>query len=183
MQEKHKNLQYKFQKLEEFTEQSDVNSFCAKFKKNAQKNFDLFVTISMISKQAKQVELEIKEIEEEINMIKKFKSGQQGVEKNTLLNELKSKTQKLIQKQDKYENEYKKKMDEFKQIRNIIYQFYMSIECNKTQSSTNKLVMENGVTENNVHLYLSEIENRMKFIKKYFEEYEKVRNGDYVFTI
>jgi len=99
--------------------------------------------------------------------------------KNSLLNELKSKTQKLIQKQDKYENEYKKKLDEFKQIRNIIYQFYMSIECNKYQSSTNKLIMENGVSENNVHLYLSDIENRMKVIKKYFEEYEKVRTGEY----
>jgi len=39
--------------------------------------------------------------------------------------------------------------------------------------------MENGVTENNVHLYLSDIENRMKIIKKYFEEYEKVRTGEY----
>lgn len=134
----------------------------------------------MISKQAKQVELEIKDIDEEINLIKKFKSGQQGIEKNILLNELKSKTQKLIQKQDKYENEFKKKIDEFKQIRNIIYQFYMSLDCNKNQTSTNKLVMENGVSENNVHLYLSDIENRMKFIKKYFEEYEKVRTGDHV---
>jgi hypothetical protein len=62
----------------------------------------------MISKQAKQVELEIKEIEEEINILKKLKSGQQGIEKNSLLNELKSKTQKLIQKQDKYENGYEK---------------------------------------------------------------------------
>jgi len=118
-------------------------------------------------------------IQNDIHLHKKFKSGQQGVEKNSLLNELKSKTQKLIQKQDKYENEFKKKMDEFKQIRNIIYQFYMSVECNKTQSSTNKLIMENGVTENNVHLYLSDIENRMKVIKKYFEEYEKVRTGEY----
>jgi hypothetical protein len=32
----------------------------------------------------------------------------------------------------------KKKMDEFKQIRNIIYQFYMTLECFKTQSSTNE---------------------------------------------
>ena len=48
------------------------------------------------------------------------------------------------------------------------------------QSSTNKLIMENGVSENNVHLYLSDIENRMKFIKKYFEDYEKARTGDYV---
>lgn len=35
--EKLQNLQYKFQKLEEFTQQSNIESFCKKFKKNAQK--------------------------------------------------------------------------------------------------------------------------------------------------
>jgi len=63
LQEKFQNLQYKFQKLEEFTEQKTVDDFCKKFKTNAQKNFDLFLTISMISKQAKQLEKEIKELD------------------------------------------------------------------------------------------------------------------------
>jgi hypothetical protein len=35
--EKLQNLQYKFQKLEEFTQQSNIEAFCKKFKKNAQK--------------------------------------------------------------------------------------------------------------------------------------------------
>ena len=61
--ERLQNLEYKFQKLEEFTELKDVEQFCTKFKKNAQKNFDLFLTISMISKQAKKLETEIKDIE------------------------------------------------------------------------------------------------------------------------
>ena len=63
LNEKLQNLEYKFQKLEEFTEQKNIDEFCKKFKKNAQKNFDLFLTISMISKQAKQLEKEIKDIE------------------------------------------------------------------------------------------------------------------------
>jgi len=37
LQEKYQNLQYKFHKLEEFTEQTNVDEFCKKFKVNAQK--------------------------------------------------------------------------------------------------------------------------------------------------
>lgn len=37
LQEKYRNLKYKFEKLAEFTEQMNVESFCRKFKKNAQK--------------------------------------------------------------------------------------------------------------------------------------------------
>jgi hypothetical protein len=169
LQEKLQNLQYKFQKLEEFTEQSNVESFCKKFKKNAQKNFDLFLTISMISKQAKQLEKEIKDFEEEIDSIKKLKTGSTGVEKNSLLNELKSKTQKLIQKQNKYEDEYKKNIDEFKQIKNNIHNLYISLECDKDISATNKLQIENGINENNVKIYLSEVEQKLKTMLRYYE--------------
>jgi hypothetical protein len=37
LQEKFRALKYKFEKLSEFTEQINVESFCRKFKKNAQK--------------------------------------------------------------------------------------------------------------------------------------------------
>lgn len=39
LNERLKNLQFKFQKLEEFTEQKNVDEFCKKFKSNAQKVF------------------------------------------------------------------------------------------------------------------------------------------------
>lgn len=167
--EKLQNLEYKFQKLEEFTEQKNVEEFCSKFKKNAQRNFDLFLTISMISKQSKQLEKEIKDLETEIEEIRKQKKSQQGAEKNSLLNELKAKTQKLIQSQDKYESEYKKRMDEFKAIKNNIYNLYHTLDCGEITKTSNKLSMESGVNENNVLLYLSEIENRIKMIQKFFE--------------
>lgn len=176
--EKLQNLEYKFQKLEEFTEQKNVDEFCKKFKRNAQKNFDLFLTITMISKQAKQLEKEIKDLEDEISNIKKFKQSQQGVEKYHLLNELKSKTQKLIQKQDKYENEYKKRMDEFKTIKNNIYNLFVLLECGNNVNSVNKLSMENGVNEGNALLFLSEIELKLKSIQKFFE-LDKSANEEY----
>lgn len=167
--EKLQNLEYKFQKLEEFTLQKNVDEFCQKFKKNAQKNLDLFLTISMISKQAKQLEKEIKDTEEEIALFKKMKRSQQGLEKNALLSELKSKTQKLIQKQDKYENDYKKKIDEFKGLKNNIYNLYVTLDCSDITKPGNKIAMESGVTEGNVMLFLSDIEIRIKEIKRYFE--------------
>lgn len=125
-----------------------------------------------------QLDKEIKDFEEEIEAIKKFKSGQNGVEKNNLLNELKTKTMKLIQKQDKYENEYKRKIDEFKQLKNLILNFHISLDCTKITPDSNKLLMENGVNETNVKLYLSDIENKLKNIQKFFEM-ENMENEDY----
>lgn len=167
--EKLQNLEYKFQKLEEFTGQKNVEEFCSKFKKNAQKNYDLFLTISMISKQAKQLEKEIRDLEDEIETIKKKKKTVQGVEKVSLLKELKSKTQKLIQKQDKYENESKKKLDEFKAIKGLIYNVYSIMDCMEISKETNKIIMNKGVNESNTILFLSDIETRLKSIKKCFE--------------
>jgi hypothetical protein len=46
--------------LQEFTEQPSVESFCEKFKKNAQKNFELFKHISSVSKIVNEIEQEIK---------------------------------------------------------------------------------------------------------------------------
>lgn len=125
-----------------------------------------------------QLDKEIKEFEEEIEAIKKFKSGQNGVMKNNLLNELKTKTMKLIQKQDKYENEYKRKIEEFKQLKNLILNFHISLECSKITNDSNKLQMENGVTENNVKLYLSDIEYKLKQIQKFFEN-ERMELDDF----
>jgi len=125
-----------------------------------------------------QLDKEIKELEEEIEAIKKFKSGQNGVEKNNLLNELKTKTMKLLQKQDRYENEYKRKIDEFKQLKNLILNFHISLECVNLTPDSNKLLMENGVSETNVKLYLSDIENKLKMMQKFFEM-ERMDTEDY----
>jgi hypothetical protein len=125
-----------------------------------------------------QLDKEIKELEEEIEAIKKFKSGQNGVEKNNLLNELKTKTMKLLQKQDRYENEYKRKIDEFKQLKNLILNFHISLECSNLTPDSNKLLMENGVSETNVKLYLSDIENKLKMMQKFFEM-ERMDMEDY----
>ena len=48
-----------------------INSYdCDTFKKNVQENFDLFLSITMISNEAKKVDSEIKEMQEEISRYK-----------------------------------------------------------------------------------------------------------------
>lgn len=131
----------------------------------------------MISKQAKQIEKEIKEFEEEINIIKKFKSGQQGQERLALINELSLKTNKLKQKQDRYEEEYKRRVEEFKQIKSGIYNLYLVLECNKDPKSHNQIAVESGITESNVKLYFADIEKKIKIIMRYFEM-EKMASED-----
>lgn len=133
------------------------------------KNYELFTAISLISKQAKQAENEIKELEDEIHELKKAKTGQKGIEKSALLNELKSKTQKLLNKQDKYENEYKKYSDEFKQYKNYIKNIFENLRIMRDLPNKMKLFFEGGVHENNIQLYLKEIENKVKTMHKIFE--------------
>ena len=86
-----------------------------------------------------------------------------------MLNELKSKTQKLIQKQDKFESQFRKKADEFKEIKTKIHNLYLNLECNKDTVSQKKIMMENGINEGNVKLFLAEIETKIKVILHHFE--------------
>lgn len=172
LKEKYQNLKYKFEKLEEFTEQKDVGSFCEKFKKNAQKNFDLFVNITMISSEAKKLESQIKEIQEEINGYKKYKNSQQGIERHNIISELKTKTQKLIQKQDKYENEYKKYNEEFRQIKNKIQILFATLNCEENLDEEEKIEFSNGINESNALKMLSKIEKKLKYNQRVLE-YEK----------
>ena len=178
LRERYQNLQYKFEKLEEFTEQKDVGSFCEKFKKNAQKNFDLFVTITMISSEAKKLESEIKEIEEEINGFKKYKNSQQGIERHTIISELKTKTQKLIQKQDKYENDYKKYNEEFRQLKNKIQILYSTLKCEDNLTDEERIEFSNGITEGNAIKILSKIEGKLKYCQRVLEYEKNLTNED-----
>ena len=120
LEDKLQNLQFKFEKMKEFTGQKNIITLCDNFKRNVKDNFDLFLSITMISNEAKKLEKEIKEMEEEIDKYKKIKNSQKEVERNGLISELKAKTRKLIQKQDEYENETKQYLVQFKHIKTHI---------------------------------------------------------------
>ena len=177
LNDRYQNLKYKFEKLAEFTEQEDVGQFCEQFKKNVQKNYDLFQIISRISSEAKQLDSEIKDIEQEINLFKKDKNSQQGSEKYTLISELKTKTQKLLQKQEQYENDYKSYCEHFKQIKNDIFSLFTNLNCDKKLTEEEQLDFKDGVEENNVLRILALIEKKLKFNQKVLE-YEYNFNAD-----
>ena len=165
------NLQFKFEKMKEFTNQKDIFALCNNFKNNVQDNFDLFLAITMISNEAKKLESEIKEMEEEINMYKKYKNSKQEIERNDLIIELKSKTQKLIQKQDEYETETKKYLDQFKNIKNHIQNLFDSLKCEEEMTDVEKINFMGGISENNVMEFLAQIERKLKFNEKILEHY------------
>ena len=164
------NLQFKFEKMKEFTNQKDIFALCNNFKNNVQENFDLFLSITMISNEAKKLESEIKEMEEEIDIYKKYKNSQQGIERNGLIVELKSKTQKLIQKQDEYENETKKYLDQFKHIKNDIQNLFEVLKCEEEMTEIEKIDFVGGVNENNVMFILAQIEKKIKLNEKVLEQ-------------
>lgn len=176
--EKHQNLRYKFEKLVEFTEQKDVGTFCEKFKKNAQKNFELFVEISMKSNEVKKLEMEIKEMEEEINGFQQYKVSQQGIERHSLLSELKAKTQKIIQKQNKYDTEYEKYNEQFIKFKSNIEELFITLNClSMCNDEEQKIDFENGINRNNALKMLAKIEKQLKYSLKVLE-YERNQNQE-----
>jgi hypothetical protein len=163
------NLQFKFEKMKEFTNQKDIFALCNNFKNNVQENFDLFLSITMISNEAKKLESEIKEMEEEINMYKKYKNSQQEIERNGLITELKTKTLKLNQKREEYENETKKYLDQFKHIKNNIQNLFVSLKCEEEMTDVEKITFMGGISENNVMDVLAQIEKKLKYNEKILE--------------
>ena len=163
------NLQFKFEKMKEFTNQKDIFALCNNFKNNVQENFDLFLSITMISNEAKKLESEIKEIEEEINIYKKYKNSQQEIERNNLISELKTKTEKLKQKKDDYENDTKKYLDQFKHIKNHIQNLFVALKCEEEMTDEEKINFMGGISENNVMGILAQIERKLKFNEKILE--------------
>ena len=163
------NLQFKFEKMKEFTNQKDIFALCNNFKNNVQENFDLFLSITMISNEAKKLESEIKEMEEEINMYKKYKNSQQEIERNSLITELKTKTVKLNQKKEEYENDTKKYLDQFKHIKTHIQNLFDSLKCEEEMTDVEKITFMGGISENNVMDVLAQIEKKLKFNEKILE--------------
>lgn len=85
------------------------------------------------------------------------------------MNELQSKIQRLIQKQNEFESEYRKKAEDFKEIKTKIHNLFLNLECNKDCNSFNKLMIESGINEGNVKIFLAEIEKKLKLIINYLK--------------
>jgi hypothetical protein len=163
------NLQFKFEKMKEFTNQKDIFALCNNFKNNVQENFDLFLSITMISNEAKKLESEIKEMEEEIDMYKKYKNSQQEIERNALITELKTKTQKLKQKKEEYDNDTEKYLDQFKHLKNHIQKLFDALKCDEEMTDVEKINFIGGISENNVMEVLAQIEKKLKYNERILE--------------
>ena len=163
------NLQFKFEKMKEFTNQKDIFALCNNFKNNVQENFDLFLSITMISNEAKKLESEIKEMEEEIDVYKKFKNSKKEVERNNLISELKLKTEKLKQKKEEYDNDTKKYLEQFKQIKDHIKNLFDSLKCEEEMTDEERINFMGGISENNVMGFLALIEKKIKYNEKILE--------------
>ncbi len=163
------NLQFKFEKMKEFTNQKDIFALCNNFKNNVQENFDLFLSITMISNEAKKLESEIKEMEEEISIYKKYKNSQQEIERTNLIDELKSKTKKLKQKEEEYKTDTEKYLDQFKHIKDHIQKLFNSLNCEEEMTDVEKINFMGGISENNIMGVLAQIEKKIKYNEKILE--------------
>ena len=167
--DKYQNLKFKFEKMMEFTNKQNIEDLCDTFKKNVQENFDLFLSITMISNEAKKVDSEIKEMQEEISMYKKYKNSELEKEHEDLIKDLQAKTRNLMEKQKEYDDETKKYLEQFKEIKTHVENLLDSLNCNEEMTDAEKIMLMGGITENNIMGVFAQIEKKLKFNEKILE--------------
>ena len=167
--DRYQNLKFKFEKMMEFTNKQDIEDLCETFKKNVQENFDLFLSITMISNEAKKVDSEIKEMQEEISMYKKYKNSELEKEHEDLIKDLQAKTRNLMEKQKEYDDETKKYLEQFKEIKTHVENLLDSLNCNEEMTDAEKIMLMGGITENNIMGVFAQIEKKLKFNEKILE--------------
>jgi len=166
--DRYQNLKFKFEKMMEFTNKQDIEDLCETFKKNVQENFDLFLSITMISNEAKKVDSEIKEMQEEISNYKKDKNNEVEKENEELIKDLQAKTRNLMEKQKEYEDETKNYFEKFKNIKEQVENLFNSLNFDEEKEDVDKVLFE-GVNENNIMWVFAQIEKKLKNDEKILE--------------
>ena len=166
--DRYQNLKFKFEKMMEFTNKQDIEDLCETFKKNVQENFDLFLSITMISNEAKKVDSEIKEMQEEISNYKKDKNNEVEKENEELIKDLQAKTRNLMEKQKEYEDETKNYLEKFKNIKEQVENLFNSLNFEEEKEDVDKVLFE-GVNENNIMWVFAQIEKKLKNDEKILE--------------
>ena len=167
--DRYQNLKFKFEKMMEFTNKKDIEDLCETFKKNVQENFDLFLSITMISNEAKKVDSEIKEMQEEINRFKQYKNRELEKENEELIKELQAKTRNLMEKQKEYDDETKKYLEQFKEIKGHVEILFDSLNCKNEMTDEEQIMFMGGISENNIMGVFAQIEKKLKYNEKILE--------------
>ena len=167
--DRYQNLKFKFEKMMEFTNKKDIEDLCETFKKNVQENFDLFLSITMISNEAKKVDSEIKEMQEEISRFKQYKNRELEKENEELIKDLQAKTRNLMEKQKEYDEETKKYLENFKEIKIHVDILMNSLNCKNEMSDEEQIMFMGGISENNIMGVFAQIEKKLKYNEKILE--------------
>ena len=167
--DRYQNLKFKFEKMMEFTNKKDIEDLCETFKKNVQENFDLFLSITMISNEAKKVDSEIKEMQEEISRFKQFKNRELEKENEELIKELQAKTRNLMEKQKEYDDETKNYLEKFKEIKSHVEILFDSLNCKNEMTDAEQIMFMGGISENNIMGVFAQIEKKLKYNEKILE--------------
>ena len=170
LDDKYQNLKFKFEKMMEFTNQKNIEDLCETFRKNVKENFDLFLSINLISNEAKKVDSEIKEMEEEIKKYKMYNNNEKEKINKDFVEELNNKTKNLIQKHKEYEDQSKQNIALFKDIKKYTEILFNSLDCENEMSENEKIDVQGGVTENNIMKVYAQIEKKLKFNEKILEQ-------------
>ena len=167
--DRYQNLKFKFEKMMEFTNKKDIEELCDTFKKNVQENFDLFLSITMISNEAKKIDSEIKEMEEEISAYKKDKNSELEKEHEELIKDLQAKIKNLIEKQKEYDDDTKRYLEQFDSIKDQVDNLFNSLNCKVDMSDEEKINTMGKPNENNIMDYFAQIEKKLKYNEKILE--------------
>jgi chromosome segregation ATPase len=144
-------------KIQAATQITDFDKLVSIFKKNEEKNFQMF-------KYANELSNEIESLEKAIADLKEEKSKYEGagsstdVTKKKMLKDLEETLSKLEHKSEQYEFKYHDSVKIINSLCNWIESLYNTIDCDKI--APRDFASNQGVTESNMMSYLGVIEDR-----------------------
>ncbi|KRX00361.1 hypothetical protein PPERSA_10860 [Pseudocohnilembus persalinus] len=150
-----------FAKIQAATKITDFDKLVEIFKQNEMNNFDMFKYVNELSNEIEELEKQNQELEEDINQYN-GPGNQTDVQNKRKLKDLEEKLSRAENKSEQYEFKYHGSIKLIGNLTNWIETLFNTIDCDKQFAK--ELAGSHGVTDGNMMIYLSLIEERVNQI-------------------
>jgi len=154
-QEKVQTYEEAFGKIQAATGISDIDELVQNFINAEDQNFSLFNYANELSADIEKQEQDIMELQNEFEELKGTGTGQPDANKQKYLQELELKMSKTDKKAEQFDLKYQQTVKTLTAVRSGIQSIFNRVGCTIAPATASQ-----GVTEQNLHIYLGAIEER-----------------------
>ena len=152
-----------FAKIEEATGIKDVDKLVDTFITGEDKNFKLYTFVNGQSDDIENLETQIGQIQGEIDHLRDMSELNQGdVQRRKDIKEMEKQLRKVENDTEKYQQDYNYSQGRLESIMTCVQQIFQLIDCDA--ESNDELLGTQGVTENNMMIYMGIVEQRINEI-------------------